>query len=80
MMLMAMSQQQSQLTVSSSIVQEEAVSSSSRSPIELVGYTETGYLIGLAVLLVTVVLPLFLHALKSKVFARSSSSSSSHQN
>jgi hypothetical protein len=55
------------------------MSSSVESPIELVAYTQTGYLIGLVVLLVTIVAPLLLHAIKSKVFARSSSSSA-HQN
>lgn len=67
-----MSSETSSLTVSATTAPAAVLS-----PIALVSYTETGYLIGLAVLLVTVVLPLLVHAVRSKVFVRTSSS---HQN
>lgn len=52
------------------------------SPIDSVGYAQTGYWIGFVLLLLAVVAPLFVQAIRAKVFSSSSSSSSSssHQN
>jgi hypothetical protein len=47
------------------------------SPIDSVGYAQTGYLIGLVLLLLAVVAPLLVQAIRAKVF---SSSSATHQN